>query len=97
MRDLPVSQRDDLRLRRYLEMSGQPAGSAFHTSQVSISFGEAIDGAALSAAWELVAQAHSALHAAFGPEENLVEASPIFAWTDLDWQSAPPDDLGAEW
>jgi non-ribosomal peptide synthetase component F/thioesterase domain-containing protein len=97
MRDLPVSQRDDLRLRRYLEMSGQPAGSAFHTSQVSISFGEAIDGTALRAAWELVAQAHSALHAAFGPEENLVEASPTFAWTDLDWQSAPPDDLGVEW
>jgi len=98
MRDLPVSLRDDFRLHRYLELSGQPADSAFHTTQVSISFGEIIDAAALRAAWELVAQAHSALHAVFGPEENLVEAAaPGFAWTDLDWQSAPPADLGAEW
>ena len=40
----------DQPLRRYLEVSRQPAGSAFHVSQVSISFGEIIDAAALRAA-----------------------------------------------
>lgn len=88
----------DQPLRRYLEVSRQPAGSAFHTSQVSISFGEIIDATALRAAWEAVAQAHVALQTRFqdtGAVEERKENT--LGWQELDWQSAPPDDLGAAW
>ncbi|MDD5198636.1 MAG: AMP-binding protein [Terrimicrobiaceae bacterium] len=98
MRDFPVSLRDSLPLRRYLEISRQPAGSAFHTSQVSISFGETIDAAALRAAWEAVTQAHAALRCAFNAEGGLTEAArPGFAWKELDWQNTASEELGATW
>ena len=92
MPDLPVA------LRRYLDVSRQPAGSAFHTSQVSISFGEPVDAAALKGAWELVQAAHPALRAAFGADGSVTESpKPIFDWQELDWKTSPPADLGAEW
>ncbi len=85
-------------VRRHLEISRQPAGSAFHTSQVSISFGEVIAPAALRSAWELVVQAHPALRGKFDTQGNLTETTAdAFAWNELDWQSAPPDDLGTAW
>jgi thioesterase domain-containing protein/acyl-CoA synthetase (AMP-forming)/AMP-acid ligase II len=88
----------DQPLRRYLEVSRQPAGSAFHTSQVSISFGEIIDAAALRAAWEAVAQAHVALQTRFQDTGAVEERKEnVLGWQELDWQSAPPDDLGAAW
>lgn len=85
-------------LRRYLEVSRQPAGSAFHTSQVSISFGEAVDADVLRSAWEIVSAAHPALRTTFGANETSAAADgPAFAWQLLDWQSSAPADLGAEW
>ncbi len=85
-------------LRRYLEISRQPAGSAFHTSQVSISFGEAIDADVLRAAWEVVAGTHAALRSTFGADGAVVVSeTPTFDWRSLDWQASPPADLGAEW
>lgn len=92
MSELPVG------LRRYLEISRQPADSAFHTSQVSISFGEAIDADSLRFGWEAVARAHAALRTSFAEDGALREAGePAFEWRMLDWQSEPPEDLGAAW
>ncbi|MGH8048758.1 MAG: condensation domain-containing protein, partial [Chthoniobacterales bacterium] len=92
MPELPIA------LRRYLEVSRQPAGSAFHTSQVSISFGEVVDGDALKSAWETVATAHDALRTTFATDGSpVVATSPEFTWQAFDWQSAPPEDLGTEW
>lgn len=92
MSDLPAV------LRRYLDVSQQPAGSAFHTSQVSISFGEAVDAAALKAAWTHVAQCHAVLRTAFSSDGAIAAGSePAFNWREFDWQTAPPDDLGAAW
>ncbi len=85
-------------LRRYLEIARQPAGSPFHTSQVSISFGEAIDAGALRAAWETVAGAHAALRSRFGADGSVaIDNGPSFDWQSFDWQSSPPEDLGATW
>ncbi len=91
MPELPIA------LRRYLEISRQPADSAFHTSQVSISFGEILDAAALKAAWEHVARAHAALRTTFSEGGIATAADAVFDWKALDWESAPPDDLGAAW
>ncbi len=88
----------DQTLRRYFDVSRQPAGSAFHTSQVSISFGEVIDAAALRAAWETVARAHVALQTRFQDTGALEERKEnVLGWQELDWQASPPDDLGAAW
>jgi thioesterase domain-containing protein/acyl-CoA synthetase (AMP-forming)/AMP-acid ligase II len=85
-------------LRRYLEIARQPANSAFHTSQVSISFGETIDADVLRAAWEVVASAHAALRSTFAADGSLTPGeSASFDWKSLDWQNEPPADLGAEW
>jgi thioesterase domain-containing protein/acyl-CoA synthetase (AMP-forming)/AMP-acid ligase II len=88
----------DQTLRRYLDVSRQPAGSAFHTSQVSISFGEIIDAAALRAAWETVARTHVALQTRFQDTGALEERKEnVLGWQELDWQTSPPEDLGAAW
>jgi thioesterase domain-containing protein/non-ribosomal peptide synthetase component F len=88
----------DQPLRRYLEVSRQPAGSAFHTSQVSISFGEPIDAGALRGAWEAVSRSHIALQTRFQDTGAVEERGEnTLAWQELDWQSAPPEDLGAAW
>lgn len=91
MSDLPAP------LRRTLELSLEPASSAFHTAQVSISFGEAVDAAALRAAWEAVARDNPALRTILEDETLREEAAAAFAWRELDWQGDPPADLGAEW
>lgn len=92
MPDLPIA------LRRYFEVSRQPAGSAFHTSQVSISFGEVIDPDALRKAWEIVSDSHDVLRTGFAADgSTVVFDSPGIDWQSLDWQAAPPEDLGAAW
>ncbi len=91
MSDLPAP------LRLVLELSSEPAGSAFHTAQVSLSFGEEIDPAALRAAWEAVARAHPALRTAWDGDTPRELPEPAYAWQEQDWQSAPPEDLGAAW
>ncbi|HEY8902953.1 MAG TPA: AMP-binding protein, partial [Chthoniobacterales bacterium] len=92
MRDLTES------LRRYLEISRRPAGAAIHTSQVSISFGEQIDPAALRAGWEALARSIPELRTTFQADGNVeVGSEPSLGWTELDWDSAPPEDLGAAW
>ncbi|HEY8899067.1 MAG TPA: AMP-binding protein [Chthoniobacterales bacterium] len=85
-------------VRRHLEISRQPAGSPFHTSQVSISFGETIEAGALRAAWELIAQAHPALRRKFDAAGGVTDtANPAFVWNERNWQTGAPADLGAEW
>jgi non-ribosomal peptide synthetase component F/thioesterase domain-containing protein len=92
MPDLPIA------LRRYLDVSRQPADSTFHTSQVSISFGETIDASALKAAWEIVAGSHAALRTTFAADGSTTVAdSATFDWRELDWQTSSPAAPGAEW
>lgn len=91
MSELPAT------VRRTLELSLAPAGSAFHTAQVSISFGEAVDATALRAAWEAVAGANPALRAVFENEDIRELPAPAFAWREFDWQADAPADLGAAW
>lgn len=84
--------------RDYLAVSGLPADSAFHTAEVSISFGEEIDFAALRAAWEALATAAPALRSRFDADGKLeIPKTPSFAWNELDWQAALPADPGMEW
>ncbi len=92
MPELPVG------LRRHLEISRQPAGSAFHTSQVSISFGESIHATLLHDAWEAVSRAHVALRTTFTEDGlTILNPEPAFDWRTLDWEEASPKDLGAAW
>jgi len=92
MRDLTES------LRRYLEISRRPAGASIHTSQVSISFGEQIDPAALRAGWEALARSTPELRTTLQADGSAeVGAEPSLGWTELDWDAAPPEDLGAAW
>ncbi len=84
--------------RDHLAVSGLPADSAFHTAQISISFGEEVDFAALRSAWEAVAAAFPSLRSSFDEQGNpAVADAPSVAWTEHNWQASLPADPAAEW
>lgn len=85
-------------LRDHLAVSGIPADSAFHTAQLSISFGEAIAFDKLKAAWEAVAAANPSLRTSFAPDESITTTeTPSYQWREIDWQASLPSDPAAEW
>ncbi len=95
MREYPLSPLH----HQQLAASGQPAGSAFHTRQLSFSFGERIDRDRLVAAWGDLTTAHPILRTRLDPAgPRWVESDDdITDWQALDWQTDAPTDLGAAW
>ena len=82
---------------RRLAVAQQPADSAFHTSQVSLSFGEVVDPAVLRRAWEACSAALPCLRTVFEGDGVTVKSDLHTGWQDLDWKTNPPADLAAEW
>ncbi len=97
MRDAPLSPTQ----RQILDATGQPAGSPLFAAQVSVSFGEAIDTAALLRAWTALSRAFPALRTTI----KLKNGDPWLAEHDsgepelqqFDWQQDAPADPAAEW
>ncbi len=87
--------------RHLLTVSGHPAGSAFHTAQVSISFGENLDVPALRRAWTALAQASPVLRTRFvvssGEPHCETSADADLEFVELDWQTNLPADPAGEW
>ncbi len=95
MREYPLSPLH----HQQLAASGQPAGTAFHTRQLSFSFGERIDRPQLVSAWADLTTAHPILRTRLdpaGPRWNESDDD-ITEWRDIDWQTDAPEDLGTAW
>jgi len=71
-------------------------------TQVSISFGEKMDRAALRQAWEMVCARHDILRSSFtrsmsGEVTVHVADSCETVWRELDWQALKPQEIPARW
>jgi non-ribosomal peptide synthetase component F len=88
--------------REWLVASGEPVTSAFHTTQLSLSFGETLEPAALRAAWDYVAASQAALRTAFrtgktGDVECMENDEAAVEWRELDWRSFEGAALATAW
>lgn len=90
------------------EISANPMQSAafLHRedahSQVSVSFGEKMDRAAVRGAWDTVCATHDVLRARLtgtpgGGATLLVADSGGTVWDELDWQAAKPEEVPGRW
>ncbi|MEO8205650.1 MAG: AMP-binding protein [Chthoniobacterales bacterium] len=69
-------------------------------TQVSLSFGEAMDKERLRSAWTAIFQAHPSLRVQFSGGSQLVQSitdTMELPWTDLDWSAVSPSEIGAKW
>lgn len=86
--------------QQQLDASGQSAGTAFHTRQLSLSFGEAVDRGQFVAAWQDLTTTHPILRTTLDPTDPTQwqeSDDDITEWRELDWQTDPPADLGFAW
>ncbi len=95
MREYPLSPLH----HQQLAASGQPAGSAFHTRQLSFSFGERIDRPQLVSAWADLTTAHPILRTRLDPAGPrwMESDDDITDWQEIDWTTDTPADLGTAW
>lgn len=76
--------------------------NAGRQTQVSISFGEKMDRAALRKAWESVAAAHAILRTSFS-RSQIGEVAAVAAdsggtvWKEIDWQEHAADSIPDQW
>ncbi|MEI6033020.1 MAG: AMP-binding protein [Verrucomicrobiae bacterium] len=71
-------------------------------TQVSISFGEKMDRAALRTAWDRVCSAREVLRSSFarlpdGKVRMIVTDSGSTVWRELDWQALAPEEIPCRW
>jgi len=72
------------------------------STQVSISFGEKMDRAALRQAWDMVCTTHEILRSSFarsmdGGVVACVADSGGTQWRELDWQALKPEEIPGRW